>query len=100
CREPMSTHVPYTTLFRSERGTHGALLAKAGVYAQMWNLQQQQRDLELTSQRLAFQPLNPASLVVDVVDGLRDALEERRVKLYVRSEEHTSELQSRENIVC
>ena len=69
-----------------ERGTHGALLAKAGVYAQMWNLQQQQRDLELTSQRLAFQPLNPASLVVDVVDGLRDALEERRVKLYVSIE--------------
>src|SRR5690606_14611767 len=66
-----------------ERGTHGELLAKAGVYSQMWDLQQQQRDLELAAQRLALQPLNLGAMVVDVIDGLRGAFEDRGIKLYV-----------------
>ncbi|MFA9441624.1 ATP-binding cassette domain-containing protein [Uliginosibacterium sp. sgz301328] len=65
-----------------ERGTHDALLAQSGVYAQMWRLQQQQRDLEFTAQRLARQPLNLTSLVADVIDGLRGSIEERGIKLY------------------
>src|SRR5690606_1831952 len=69
-----------------ERGTHGELLAKAGVYSQMWDLQQQQRDLELAAQRLALQPLNLGAMVVDVIDGLRRAFEDRGIKLYVSIE--------------
>jgi ABC-type multidrug transport system fused ATPase/permease subunit len=30
-----------------ERGTHGALIAMQGHYAQMWELQQQERQREL-----------------------------------------------------
>lgn len=69
-----------------ERGTHGELLAGAGVYAQMWDLQQQQQDLERAEKRLALQPLNLGTMVVDVLDGLRPVFEERGIKLYVSIE--------------
>ena len=69
-----------------ERGRHGELLARAGVYAQMWDLQQQQRDLELAAQRLALQPLNLGAMVVDVLDGLRGLFAQRAIKLYVTIE--------------
>lgn len=35
-----------------ERGTHAALLRQGGVYAQMWQLQRQERELEQTEQDL------------------------------------------------
>src|SRR3712207_8756363 len=69
-RPPRSTLFPYTTLFRSEGGTN--------VYA----------GLQLG---LAKLDADRATSVVLVTDGVTNQ---------GRSEEHTSELQSRQYIVC
>src|SRR5436309_4714541 len=77
-RPPRSTLFPYTTLFRSQ------------------SQRAEQSALETTGQRLP-------------VDLFRNEAEKRIVRVDVfelctrreiRSEEHTSELQSRENLVC
>lgn len=65
-----------------EEGTHDALLARRGVYAQMWRLQQQQRELERTEQKLALQPIRLEAIVAAVVDGLRELIAERQVNLF------------------
>lgn len=71
-----------------ERGRHTDLLAAGGVYAQLWTLQRQQSDLEQAQHRLAQQPINLVALVVSVLDGLREAIEARRITVYsvIRSE--------------
>src|SRR2546430_12042698 len=70
-RPPRSTLFPYTTLFRSP-------------------VEREQRSLQRERQRL------------DQAAGLRffGARQERLGGVEVRSEEHTSELQSQSNIVC
>src|SRR2546428_7117360 len=76
-RPPRSTLFPYTTLFRShEFGPHGEALPERG------------------------RPAAPdADLVADdSVVGRQERL--RRVLGRQRSEEHTSELQSRSDLVC
>src|SRR3712207_8112386 len=90
-RPPRSTLFPYTTLFRSEcTGLHRTVLASYSNSA------------------------TPTNDVVDFVLGVRllrilragrqeiQARAQRRnaQKLLVRSEEHTSELQSRQYLVC
>ncbi|TWG81764.1 ATP-binding cassette subfamily B protein [Cupriavidus gilardii J11] len=65
-----------------EEGTHDALLARRGVYAQMWRLQQQQRELERTEQKLALQPIRLETMVAGVVDGLREQIAERQLNLF------------------
>ncbi|MDX3907856.1 MAG: ATP-binding cassette domain-containing protein [Pigmentiphaga sp.] len=65
-----------------ERGTHEALLASQGIYAQMWNLQLKQSELERTARRLSKQPVNMVTLVASVLDGLRPLIEERSIELY------------------
>jgi len=65
-----------------ERGTHEALLAGQGMYAQMWNLQLKQSELERTSRQLSRQPVNMVALVASVLDGLRPLIEERAIELY------------------
>src|SRR3712207_8967307 len=71
-RPPRSTLFPYTTLFRSR-----------GIV-----------EVALRERRIGF-----------VVDGWDEDLHEQEVKLFAlsgarRSEEHTSELQSRQYLVC
>src|SRR3712207_8975898 len=73
-RPPRSTLFPYTTLFRSE----GAVLASAGV-------PQQRRHAG------AGVPPAPRAAGPLLLEQLKEA---------VRSEEHTSELQSRQYLVC
>src|SRR5690349_24224761 len=72
-RPPRSTLFPYTTLFRSRRPLPGGR-GEAG-----------QRDARREPERLArvHRPVRPAG-----------------VPLHHRSEEHTSELQSRRDLVC
>lgn len=65
-----------------ERGRHEELLEREGLYAQLWNLQRQQAELERLERRLARQPVNLAVLMANAIDGLREAIEARGVKLY------------------
>ena len=65
-----------------ERGRHGELLARRGLYAQLWNLQQQQLDLERTERRLARQPVNVAVVLASVLDGARSLVEERSIQIF------------------
>src|SRR5688572_31790948 len=71
---PRSTLFPYTTLFRSD-----ALAARRSGRG------------ALGLQRVLGRPL---------VQRLEDALEAVRLRGGLRSEEHTSELQSQSNLVC
>src|SRR5690606_41797042 len=94
-RPPRSTLFPYTTLFRSRMRLHERVvfigdLILAAVKSDTFVA-------EISAQR------NEALVQVRVI-----ALHDREVRhrlagnrlTFVRSEEHTSELQSRENLVC
>jgi ATP-binding cassette subfamily B protein len=65
-----------------ESGRHDALLAQHGLYAQLWNLQQQQREFERLERRLARQPVNLGVLLAGTIDALRGPIETRRIALY------------------
>src|SRR2546422_2321092 len=73
-RPPRSTLFPYTTLFRSAHGT-GPVLASAGC-----------------NRRRGGRP--------SAISAAHSGWDERRVFVAYRSEEHTSELQSRLHLVC
>src|SRR3712207_7551772 len=81
-RPPRSTLFPYTTLFRSEVGVD-LLLGHVPVV----------RDVR------AEQPALLLGVVPREADRLALDLRERFVE-HLRSEEHTSELQSRQYLVC
>src|SRR5690606_40048223 len=86
-RPPRSTLFPYTTLFRSGRGRRRG-----------------EDHLHPRGQRLVLvpdvHPLEPAQPAHVEAPGHRFGDEEVQLALTDRSEEHTSELQSRENLVC
>jgi ATP-binding cassette subfamily B protein len=65
-----------------ESGRHEALLEHDGLYAQLWNLQLQQREFERLERRLARQPVNLAVLLAGTIDAIREPIEERGVSLY------------------
>ncbi|SPA13643.1 putative peptide-transporting ATPase ABC transporter, membrane component, C_term Response regulator receiver domain [Cupriavidus taiwanensis] len=70
-----------------EDGNHATLLERGGIYTQMWQLQQQQRELERAERRLALQPVRLEILLASVVDGLRELIAERHINLFtVQSE--------------
>src|SRR3712207_6886434 len=88
-RPPRSTLFPYTTLFRSVEQDH-VLLGQCAVV-----------DHRAPGDRHVQLPAGPAvdadHAVAEVVPGPRVA---DGVELPGRSEEHTSELQSRQYLVC
>src|SRR5690606_39750467 len=85
-RRPSSTLFPYTTLFRSLTDPD-----VGGVVAVMRDICER-KELEAQLRHQAFH---------DPLTGLPNrTLFMHRVDLAFRSEEHTSELQSRENLVC
>src|SRR5690606_41382431 len=92
-RTPTSTLFPYTTLFRSGQ----PLLEQTGAARVVGQPAAQGGDFLFEERHLgrcvAVVPLvlAPWTIVVAVVD---------RHRHHLRSEEHTSELQSRENLVC
>src|SRR5690242_21206926 len=84
-RLPRSTLFPYTTLFRSAKAAKIELAANdGGVLLNGEDVTEAIRDQEVSK----------AASKVSAVPGVRRAL------LALRSEEHTSELQSHVNLVC
>src|SRR2546430_9221550 len=83
-RPPRSTLFPYTTLFRSRRQTPGRV----------------QRS-RIHPQQPAYPPEIPGPLHPTAFGGAgRGATLASRRCFILRSEEHTSELQSQSNLVC
>src|SRR5437868_10607444 len=80
-RPPRSTLFPYTTLFRS---LIGECLDRDGEFG-----------LVLTDDD-GMREIGTRAEIVDVLDRFDDG----RLNIAVRSEEHTSELQSRFDLVC
>lgn len=64
-----------------ERGSHTELLSREGLYARLWNLQRQQRQIEQLERRLARRPIDFAALVVNVIQGLRASIDTHGVLL-------------------
>src|SRR5690606_41998406 len=86
-RPPRSTLFPYTTLFRSRRFLTGNMSCR-------WSTPQPPiRSVWFPSQTKT-QKIHPD------LSQLRSIMMEERFAPWMRSEEHTSELQSRENLVC
>src|SRR3712207_8024662 len=85
-RPPRSTLFPYTTLFRSPHQPHG----------RVEEVRVQRADIDRADPALATRPHAPR------LDhhGRDDGRVERQSQAEVRSEEHTSELQSRQYLVC
>src|SRR3712207_7604494 len=85
-RPPRSTLIPYTTLFRSEERR----LAGGGVVAGL-------RVVDVLPDRGTVQ--GGERVLVGLVGG-HEGLVRLAAHLAVRSEEHTSELQSRQYLAC
>src|SRR3712207_8969031 len=91
-RPPRSTLFPYTTLFRSGPGRLQRLILLALEAAPEGRLSR--RALEgIFADRGGCGPSN-------LLRAIRDLERMRRISLHDRSEEHTSELQSRQYLVC
>src|SRR5258707_2744104 len=84
-RPPRSTLFPYTTLFRSRRE-----LAQLAVL--------QREHVAVAVESVEGQAVD--RLVPDALARVRDARLRGRHEEQARSEEHTSELQSRQYLVC
>jgi ATP-binding cassette subfamily B protein len=67
-----------------EQGTHTELLARKGIYAQMWALQRQQSQLESSGTQATAQPINMTTLLAGVLDGMRPLVDEKGVNLYTQ----------------
>src|SRR3712207_7691286 len=85
-RPPRSTLFPYTTLFRSREGEHARLRGERLAY---------RVDVVVGARmRIGIRKLGDR-----VAEPLRLLLP-REIVAWMRSEEHTSELQSRQYLVC
>src|SRR5690606_41719675 len=92
---PSSAPFPYTTLFRSETTSRGVPFSPLCQRRENGNVMASNPDAEPGSMAsLDCKTQFDTGFQVIVTD-----IRERRFEV-VRSEEHTSELQSRENLVC
>src|SRR5258708_10674951 len=88
-RPPRSTLFPYTTLFRSNRGHSGC-----GTVGDSWYPSVRNTGSATTSHSHSSRSLSIASVASSAAGGHGCA------RRYRRSEEHTSELQSPDHLVC
>lgn len=65
-----------------ERGSHEQLLRLDRLYAQLWRLQRQQREVELVEREMATQAVNLFAVLATVIDGLRAEIDGRGVGVY------------------
>jgi ATP-binding cassette subfamily B protein len=65
-----------------ERGRHAELLERQGLYAQMWSLQRQERELRRSKHRAALTPINLAALVTDAIGNVRAEIDAKSLHLY------------------
>jgi ATP-binding cassette subfamily B protein len=65
-----------------ERGRHSELLERGALYAQMWALQQAERELRRSERRAVLQPVNPSALVANAIDAARADIESKGIHLY------------------
>src|SRR3989449_9034598 len=97
-RPPRPTLFPYTTLFRSPLGQElDVVRGRAGALRDARD--RGAVDLEPVGERGLHDPLEEDAAALPA-DGRDQDGEEPRVTHAVRSEEHTSELQSRLHLVC
>src|SRR5690606_40745655 len=93
------TPVPYTTLFRSR-----AQYCQSRRAVLFLDLQEPGGGAieRLVPRRFAKQrqDIGPGQMQLRILRGVFTAYQRHRQPLWMRSEEHTSELQSRENLVC
>src|SRR2546428_7606608 len=94
-RPPRSTLFPYTTLFRSPKSNR----LKTTSRPSPWSTQLQVH-IELPSDRIATIVCASVEPETQPVDGMRTSISVRSKGSVLRSEEHTSELQSRSDLVC
>src|SRR5690606_41995225 len=95
---PRSTPFPYTTLFRSEMGEVALVLGShqgGKVY-----LVAMATEAAVARGARANEAVRRAAAVVGGGGGGNERMAQAGGKDPSRSEEHTSELQSRENLVC
>src|SRR3712207_8915178 len=92
-RPPRSTLFPYTTLFRSPEGI--AICAGAG------DTMQSMLGCGLIDKNMAADVAGTCAMFCVSTDGIKPELSTPESGLiFNRSEEHTSELQSRQYLVC
>lgn len=72
-----------------ERGNHQALLQRNGRYAQMWNLQRQEKALNELELQLSAQPVNLVALLGGVIDAIRPMAEAGGITFYTVIEQDT-----------
>src|SRR5690606_41629333 len=87
---PLSTLFPYTTLFRSSR----CPFRTYGLYCSSLR-----RSHDRSAHIIGEQPVAVA-VIEEEIDSIRSQRPSDEPIAGIRSEEHTSELQSRENLVC
>src|SRR5690554_7482479 len=90
-RPPRSTLFPYTTLFRSGLSSQGAINSANSAYRPANNLVN-----NLHSGEVKDSLATRIKAVKSAIDQAQSQLDSR----WARSEEHTSELQSRPHLVC
>src|SRR2546429_6449562 len=97
-RPPRSTLFPYTTLFRSKyRGVRQQDVSGASCIR--WH-PDERVELGIARLRERMRSVQVNRLACKHVDGLRVIGGQRVMRQVGRSEEHTSELQSRLHLVC
>src|SRR5207244_9207352 len=95
CPPPSSPLLPYTTLFRSRAADHGAIVVGgAGRGAARAGAGAAGLSGDAGARRVA------GGAVRHVGERAREAVRARRAAGAGRSEEHTSELQSPDHLVC
>src|SRR5690606_39724278 len=97
-RAPCSTLFPYTTLFRSYHPAYHRIMAAAvaaGAHTSAWAEPRAGANVARAAQFMLFAQVEPGhACPISMTHAVVPSLEAER------SEEHTSELQSRENLVC